>query len=79
MDNNVEKCRKYVVNEMQRKLQSGFTNSVAVLVSEQGVQNGSPHFQFMRFEGAPIFSLRALEISELLFMIVFLVWLLIIY
>ena len=34
---------------------------VVVLVSVQGVQNGSPQFKFTRFEGAPILSLRALK------------------
>jgi len=33
--------------------------AVVVLVRVQGVQNGDPHFQFTRCDGAPIFSLRA--------------------
>jgi len=35
--------------------------AVVVLVSVQGVQNGGPHFQFTRFEGPPIFGLRAFK------------------
>ena len=35
--------------------------SVVVLVSVQGVQNGAPHFQFTHFEGVPNFSLRAFK------------------
>jgi len=37
------------------------SSPVVVLVSVQGVQNGGPHFKFMRFEGTPIFSLCALQ------------------
>jgi len=34
---------------------------IVVLVSVQSVHNGGLHFQFTRFEGAAIFSLRAFK------------------
>jgi len=45
----------------QKKLLLLESLPVVVLVSVQGVQNGGPHFQFTRFEGGPIFRLRAFK------------------